>query len=98
MTLYYAKEQIEQALTTQTELDYALASPGKLMPGTTYESMRVEFTIYCVKEDIRFQLRAVFTINGSPKIIEQDKREIENLIHIIKQKLNAGAMVSTQQA
>ncbi len=89
MTLYYAKDRIEKTIGLHTDLDYNIATPGKVKPGTTYELMLVEFTIYCVKGDTRFEIKEVFEINGDGHVVERNREKIINIIVLIKQKITS---------
>ncbi len=88
MTLYYAKDRIEKAVSQQTDVDYAIATPGKIKPGTTYKLMLIEFTIYCVKGDTRFELKEVFEVNGGTDILNRNTAKIDNIIRLINLKLH----------
>ncbi len=87
MTLYYAKDRIEKTIGLHTNLDYNIATPGKIKPGTTYELILVEFTIYCVRGDVRFEIKEVLEINGDGFVVERNREKIINIIQLIKAKL-----------
>jgi len=87
MTLYGVRQDIETTIDLNVEVDSVLAIPGQIMPGTTYDLMLIEFTIYCMKGATEFQIKEVFEVNGGD-VIARNHEKILKIIQEIRDKLD----------